>query len=283
MPAAPWQILWKRNEHVRDKRIVFDEPTHTYTVDGSYVGWISTTGFVHSFFGHFDPDAIIAKMRGSPKWPQSKYFGMTDEAIKKLWSDNGATASEAGTEMHLAIEMYYNEAAALIPPHVLQTKEWRYFMNFVRATEGDIEPYRLEWEVFDTDIKLAGSIDAVFRRRSDGKFLIYDWKRSKEIKFENRFQKGLGPMDHLDDCNYWHYSLQLSIYKYILEKEYGMSIVELAIIILHPDQVPRNYKRIKLNDMREEVLEMVECRKAAIASGKNDTIVVIDGEHIKKH
>jgi len=90
-------------------------------------------------------------------------------------------------------------------------------------------------------------------------------------------------LDHLDDCNYWHYSLQLSVYKYVLEKEYGMEIVELAIIILHPDQVPHNYKRIKLNDMRDEVLSMVECRKAAIASGVHNTIAIVDGEHVKKH
>ncbi len=58
---------------------------------------------------------------------------------------------------------------------------------------------------------------------------------------------------------------------------------ELAIIILHLDQTPCNYKRIYLNDMRDEVLSMVSCRKAAIILWIDDTIAVIDGLHIKRY
>ena len=51
-------------------------------------------------------------------------------------------------------------------------------------------------------------------------FYLFDWKRSKQIKKENRYRKGKHPLNHLDDANYWHYALQLNIYKYILEKNY---------------------------------------------------------------
>ena len=103
MPHA-WQELSHRNKHQRDECIVFDEPTHVYTVNGSSKGIISCTKFLHEFFPHFDADGIIKKMMSSPKWPQSKYFGQTAEQIKRGWNDNGAEASGAGTALHLAIE-----------------------------------------------------------------------------------------------------------------------------------------------------------------------------------
>ena len=81
--ALEWQRLAVVNKHERDDRIQFEEETHTYTIDGVRKGWTSCTGFLHNFFGHFDADAVIAKMMSSSKWVESKYYGMTAEAIKK--------------------------------------------------------------------------------------------------------------------------------------------------------------------------------------------------------
>jgi hypothetical protein len=95
--------------------------------------------------------------------------------------------------------------------------------------------------------------------------LIYDWKRSKEIKAENRFQTGLGPLAHLPDCNYWHYSLQLNVYRWILETLYGLDVAEMYLLILHPDNP--NYKRMRLNRMDAEVQDMLDCRLRAVKAG----------------
>ena len=48
-------------------------------------------------------------------------------------------------------------------------------------------PYRTEWMIWDKDHKLAGSIDMIFENE-DGTLSIYDWKRSKEIKKQNKWQ-----------------------------------------------------------------------------------------------
>jgi hypothetical protein len=53
---------------------------------------------------------------------------------------------------------------------------------------------------------------------------VIDYKTNKEIKkasfvnWEGKSQKMLGPCEHLDDCNFNHYSLQLSTYMYIILK-----------------------------------------------------------------
>ena len=105
----------------------------------------------------------------------------------------------------------------------------------------------------------------VFRRKSDGKFVIYDWKRSKEIKAENPFGNGLAPLEHLPDTNYWHYTMQLNVYKWMLEKFYGLEVADLYIVIIHPDNP--SYRRMRLNIMDEEVEDMIEARRRAVAAG----------------
>ena len=279
MPQS-WQHLSHLNKHPRDDHINFVEKTHKYYVNGSCEGNISCTGFIHEFFGHFDGKAILTKMRRNPnKWAQSKYFGKTDEEIMKEWSDSGKAASEAGTAMHLAIEQFLHGSPEQIHPEILTTPEWRYFLKFWEDCGPDLEPYRSEWEVFtdsltpngERKIKLCGSIDMVFRRKSDGKFVIYDWKRSKEIKSDNPFGSGLAPLEHLPDTNYWHYTMQLNVYKWILEKYYNVEVGDLYIVILHPDNT--SYRRMRLNIMEDEVEDMIECRRKAVECGKGTVIL----------
>jgi hypothetical protein len=259
-----WQVLATKNKHPRDDHIRFFEPTHTYYIDGSSTNVISCTGFLHTFFPHFDPKATIAKMMRSPKWPQSKYFGKTAIEIETGWSDSGKEASGLGTAMHLAIEQFLNGALDRIDPAVKETPEWQYFMNFWSVHGHDLEPFRMEWEVWSAAHLLCGSIDGVFRRKSDGKIVIYDWKRSKEIKMDNDWEKGHAPLDHLPDSNYWHYSLQLNIYRRILEEHYEKTVSELALVILHPN-LPC-YKILLLNRMDAEVDAMFAVRRAAVAA-----------------
>jgi len=262
MPAAPWQRLSHINAHERDSHIVFDEPTHVYTVNGVSKGWISCTKFLHHFFPDFDADAVIKKMMGSKNWPNSKYFGKTAAQIKKEWNDSGREASAKGTALHLAIEQFLHGAPELIDSEVKQTPEWLYYTNFWNDVKDDLVPYRSEWEVWSEEYKLAGSIDMIFYRKSTQDYVIYDWKRSKEIKKTNDWESGSGPLAHLPACNYWQYTIQLNVYRWFLETYYGLKISEMCIVIFHPDN--SNYKKFKLNRLETEVLEMLEERKREI-------------------
>lgn len=293
--ALAWQRLAVLNHHPRDDRIQFEEETHTYTIDGARKGWTSCTGFLHNFFGHFDADAVIAKMMKSPKWYESKYFGMTATAIKKQWNDKGKAASEAGTRMHLDIEHFYNAMPHALVHESVRTAaaretcawsmedgmagmtvdkwtpaegtEWEYFLDYQRRHGSTFIPWRTEWLVFDEEHKVAGSIDMVYMK-PDGTLAIYDWKRTEGLKTENKFQSGFGPVNHLPDTNYWHYSLQLNVYRYILQKYYGYVVSELALVVLHPEN--SSWQVARLNFMDEEVAGMMEARARALAIPGND-------------
>ena len=243
--------LEKINAHERDKRILFDEEPHIYYIDGSSDN-ISTTTFIHTLFSPFNADEIIKKMMNSKKWSGSPYFGMTSEEIKKKWSDNGKIASSAGTLMHRDIEYYYNDIEVNN-----DSSEYNYFLKF-KEDFNYLKPFRTEWVIFDDDLKLSGSVDMVFYNTKNNTYEIYDWKRTKEIKKFNSFSNGNPPVEHLPDCNYWHYSLQLNIYRKILETKYNLPISKLCLVVCHPNQ--KSYQRIETPIMDVEVMDIFEKR-----------------------
>ena len=138
--------------------------------------------------------------------------------------------------------------------------EWQYFINFVKD-HSHLKPYRTEWTVFNEDIKISGSIDMVYEN-PDGTLSIYDWKRSKNISRINTFNKfAITPsICHLPDSNFWHYALQLNIYKFILESKYDKKIKDLYLVRLHPDAEEKNYELIELPILSTEINDIIHDR-----------------------
>jgi hypothetical protein len=252
-----------KNAHGRDSSIQFEESSHTYTVKGTSKGYISVTKLIHAFFPEFNAPVIIQKMMAGKNWSSHKHFGKTAKEIAALWKKDGRESSEAGTKLHLAIELFLDAYPDPVPSPT--TIEWSYFQTFWATLGPDLEPYRLEWPVWVEELKLAGAIDCVFRRKSDGAFLIYDWKRSKEIKMENDYENGLGPLSHLPASNYWQYTIQLNLYRWILENHYGLSIEGMYLIVLHPDN--KTYRRYPLNRLDDEINEILEARRVGLERG----------------
>ena len=92
----------------------------------------------------------------------------------------------------------------------------------------------------------------------DGTLSIYDWKRAKEIVKISAYNKFAlsEAICHLPDTNYWHYALQLNMYKYILEKKYGKKVRDLYLVCCHPDSLQQNYELIALPDLSGEIKEL---------------------------
>ena len=248
------------NPHERDSHILFDEGPHVYTIDGDS-DFMSVTTWNHSHFPHFDADKIITNMMNSKKWSQSKYYGQTRQEIKAGWNKNGQEASKAGTKMHYDIECFYNEEDVEVEEDCV---EWKYFEKFEEEIGQNLEPYRTEWMIWDKELKFAGSIDMIFRN-PDGTLLIYDWKRCKNIKKDNRWQGATTDcISHLPDTNYWHYSLQLNTYKYLLEKNYGEKVVGMYLVCLHPNNANKSYIKIEVPDLGEEIKDLMSLRKTML-------------------
>jgi ATP-dependent exoDNAse (exonuclease V) beta subunit len=253
-------LLEKRNSHPRDRYIQFYEEDHRYTIHGSSEGYISVTTLIHTFFPHFDSNAIAKKVYAKHnKNPDSEYYNMSIDDIIQKWEDNRNSATKAGTEMHKCIELYFNNILRTDN----HTKEFTtmFLFGFLKDYP-DLVPYRTEWCVYDQSIKLSGSIDMTFLN-PDGTLDICDWKRSREIKKENRWESGFGILSDLPHANYHHYSLQLNIYKRILETNYDKKIRDMYLIVLHPDN--DTYLRYDIPDLKEyvdKIWERTSCQSA---------------------
>ena len=254
----PPTYLAELHPHERDAHISFDEGPHIYTIDGDS-GFMSVTTWNHSHFPHFNADKIIKKMMASKNWSNSKYFGMTADEIKAQWNENGRLASEAGTKMHYDIECYYNDMAIEVYE---DCKEFNYFLVFDKD-HNDLKPYRTEWMVWDKELQFAGSIDMIYKN-DDGTLSIYDWKRCKEIKKDNKWETAslecLDPYD-IPNSNFWHYAFQLNIYKYIIEKNYNKSIKSLYLVCLHPNNKNKNYIKIYVPFLTNQIKDLMKYRK----------------------
>jgi len=143
--------------------------------------------------------------------------------------------------------------------------EWNYFLNFLKDTAW-YRPYRTEWRIYHEELKIAGSIDMVYEN-DDGTLSIYDWKRAKDITRMNIYKKYAVHecLKNVPDTNFFHYSLQLNLYKYILENKYNKKIKDLYLVRLHPNNKNKTYDLIKCKDMTSEIKSLVAHRLKCIS------------------
>ena len=240
------------NSHPRDKFITLDDETHIYSVfnDTSY---ISSTKLIHSHFPEFNSNLIIQNMRNSKNWSKSKYFGMSDLQIKNIWDNNKHIAAEAGTLLHNDIEKYYNNI-----PVDNQSIEFSQFLEYY-SQFSHLKPYRTEWLIYDEELKIAGAIDMVYEN-TDGSLEIRDWKRVKQIYRNKQFEdySSTPSLSHIPNLNFWHYSLQLNLYKYILQKNYNKIVNKLYLVVFHPSI--SQFQLIEIPDLKEEIDEILKIR-----------------------
>lgn len=223
----------ERNAHARDCRLHFDAPTHTYYVDresdGSQLVCESVTTIVEGLFEQFDANYWAAR-KATPEHPA--------EAIKAEWEAKARRASALGTELHDRVERYY-----LGEEPSPEARADRAFGNFLRfASVHRLVPFRSEWRIFSERYRVAGTLD--FLAGEKGRFELWDWKRSSKVVSPEgepicegfRGKCGVkASVAHIPDTSYWHYALQLSLYRYILETEYDIPTAVARLGVFHPD------------------------------------------------
>jgi len=203
--------------------IQFTASDHKYqSIDqNENIEWISVTSLISLLKKPFDKEETALK---SSKNKRSKWYGLTPDEIIKIWDKSNTVAIDLGTWYHnqreedivscdtigragkdiIIIRPIEQDGVKLAPDQNL--------------TEG-IYPEHMVY------LKSAGICGQADRVEVIGDTIdLYDYKTNKEIKltaytnWEGVTEKMLVPINHLDDCNYTHYSLQLSIYMYIMLK-----------------------------------------------------------------
>lgn len=240
------------NSHERDSHIQFEAEDHIYTVFG--VQYLSVTNFIHRFFPQFD----------SRYWAEKKApkLGKTPEELLEEWRLKGEAASAQGTLLHENIENF------LLGREHGKEGAFPLFLKFLREHPA-LLPYRTEWKIYDEEHQISGTIDLL--ESHGGKYDMYDWKCScklltdrGDVITQNYFrERALLPIQHLDNTLYYHYALQQSLYRYILEKHYGIQLRSCSLVVLHPNYP--DYHVIKLPYLYREVAAMLALRKEELS------------------
>ena len=224
--------------------ITFIKSGHKYIDDSTGQSLLPSTYFINKFFEKFDTE----------KWSKhvAQRDGITVEEVKSMWDKKKKYSCDFGTHIHAYAEALIKHLAE---PKPIDKKEDTYFKQIKKffQTEGytftDAEKI-----VGSANIGIAGQVDAV-SKKENGIYLI-DWKTNKSIDQTGfRDKRALPPIEHLQDCNFSKYSLQLSLYRYILETENNWNIQGLILVHLLPTG---DYNKYKVPYLKEEIISMLK-------------------------
>jgi len=203
--------------------IKFNADNHSYSsIDGEAIDWISVTTLVSHFKKPFDAKKVAEKVSKSKK---SKWSGVDPNTIQQIWNNESDRSLMLGTWYHNQRETDLCSLASLeregVTVPVFKPSEVTQGVKIAPSQKLEPGVYP-EHMVYLRSVGICGQSDLV--EVVNGKVNIIDYKTNKEIKkesytnWEGQSEKMLPPVDSLDDCNFYHYALQLSIYMYIILK-----------------------------------------------------------------
>lgn len=203
--------------------VIFRAKDHKYESQDPLekINWTGVTSMVSLFKEKFDP---ISQSIKSSQNKRSKWYGIEPEVIRKIWSESSENAMNNGSKYHNQRESdlmsvdYISRSGVMVPVIKPIIDGDLKIAPTQRLSEG-IYP---EHFVYLKSAGICGQSDRV----EVIKDLVHvvDYKTNKEIKkegfrnWQGITKKMLTPLDHLDDCNFNHYALQLSVYLYIILK-----------------------------------------------------------------
>lgn len=275
----PTDSLARQNPFPQDSRIRFVEDTHLYYIDG-VESPLSVTGFIQAPFEHFDAKAKCCELA---ERNDGKYAGMTPRQIARGWIENANMASQLGTTMHAAVEIALNTGYWSLDPRI--QPEMAMAKQFVQneIVAKGLVPFRTEPIVFIDPQRepmgrmLPGSVDCVCRNPATGEYTVFDWKRAKDLVKTNNGRFGFGtagPFVQDEAISFSKYSVQLHVYRYILQTYYGLVIPKenLYMVVFHPQN--NNYVMFRAKDMSERIPWLLEhydwCVEQYLANKRTD-------------
>lgn len=237
----------------------YDEP-HEYFIDDEKQK--SVTTFIGEFKPPFDEDY----------WSRRKAdeIGITQAEMLKEWAFKRDSACDKGSCFHEYAENYLNNKIfpwdcdkyvrkygrdILTKP---LEKLRKMFHQFYEDSSRNLIPVKSELVVGDKELGICGMVDQLYFNRKSGNLEIWDWKTNKEIKRENKWERYDSPINHLEVCEFNTYSLQLSLYKYLIEKNTELRLGNCYIVWFHEKN--DKYECIRCQDFGTEVSRMLATR-----------------------
>jgi ATP-dependent exoDNAse (exonuclease V) beta subunit len=250
------------------KDVKFFSKNHTYQINNMPAAG-SVTGLLKKFETPFKRDEIAQKVASKK--------GVSIETILEDWDYKRDYSSHKGSEFHLFAENYIQRKQETVDRKMLENflqdknknlnESEKYYQeiallikNFLNFYDWWKEKYILiksEFVVGDHQTKICGTIDNLSYNIEKKQLELFDYKTNKSIDKTNTYgNKMLNPFDYLPQCSHVTYSLQLWIYKLILERNTPFTVGDLHITWVGGEKQYENIKVLNLKKEAEKFLEI---------------------------
>jgi len=235
--------ILKKLEIFDDSKFIFDPIKHKYTLEGEH--FISVTQFISRFHKPFETD-YWSKIK-------AEQAGITQEEMLAEWKKSNDRANEIGTATHNWIENYYNRIYQELPSDIDVIDRINKFNVSYSKWLHKLKPLKFEQRIFSRKLKIAGMMDSLFMY--NGNVFILDWKTNKAFTSDDhdkgRFENLLEPFNDYYKNHLNEYSIQVSLYKYILQ-EIGIDIKACYLLHMGPEGEAQMYKAHDLTPILEK-------------------------------
>ena len=280
------EVITKQNGN-----IAFIEETHKYfDVTNPDAKFTSVTTMIHEYTQPFDKDfwsayKALEKLLTKEAWNIEKKsllstkkfdkvllelhdisendFNREQQAILDEWDNENRKSCDRGTKIHADLEnsFYAKKKDINLNKFEIGGKfECRKDYSDLDIENGVYPEYLISKVSEDGKLRIAGQIDLLVKKGN--KIIIADWKTNKKIEtksfFNNKTKTSVKmkfPLNNLDDVNYWHYTLQLSTYAWMIQELNPEFEIE-DLVLVHFDHSD-NMTVYHLPYLKDEVVKML--------------------------
>ena len=252
----------KKELEVFDKFKFFEEDHH-YECNGKRVG-ISVTRLIEEYSNPFDQQAIAEKVAIRDNKSVSE--------VLEEWEYKNKFACEKG---HFAHEFVQNLWSGIIYQENIKSglediktplnKIKQQAINFYNDFKDKFTHIQDEQLVGSEEYDICSAVDHLFLDK-DGNVWLIDYKTNSILKGYNDDEKNrrytkkmLIPLQNIKDDSLNHYYLQLSIYKYLIEKYTNIKIYKTMIVYMSENI--EKYELIETPYLMKEVELILENRR----------------------
>lgn len=242
------------------KDFKFFEEDHHYECKGKRVG-ISVTRLIEEYCNEFDKNGIAEKVairdnktvqEVLDEWDKKNrwacYKGsICHEYTQSLWSKDRFDSIKFSSEN--AIQIIYEQAD-----------------NFYQDYKDHLEHLFDELPIGSEEYDIASCVDHLFYNKLTGGLVLVDYKTNSILKGYNddiknrKYTKKMKiPLNKIEDDSLHHYYIQLSIYKFLIEKYTGLKVDEMFIVYFSENI--DNYEIIEIQYLKNEVEMILENRR----------------------
>lgn len=249
-----------KKELSKFKNFRFFPEDHHYECNGRRVG-ISVTSLIGQYENEFKQQEMAERVANRD--------GKTVSEVLAEWKYKSDFACEKGTTCHEFAQslwnglkwqpMYFDDSEEYIQAVVKIQKQAQ---SFKENYKDRLEHLQDEFVIGSEEYDIASAIDHLFINKLTGGLVLVDYKTNSYLSGYNKkaYKKAMKvPLRHLNDDALNHYYIQLSIYKYLIEKYTKLTVDEMFIVYFSENI--DDYEIIEIPYMKKEVELILENRR----------------------